>query len=153
MIAYPEFLPEPQRDGYGFQPVSPLARSEMQSGRTRQRRRFTSVPTVATVTWLFTEVEAQLFEGWFEHVLLSGSLPFNCPLKTPLGFDNYKAEFVDIYDGPVLVGVDDWRFSAQLRLLKRPLISKDLVVEVPDYILDADIFDRAMNQEWPETSE
>ena len=86
-------------------------------------------------------------------MLLSGSLPFNCPLKTPLGFDNYKAEFVDIYDGPVLVGVDDWRFSAQLRLLKRPLISKDLVVEVPDYILDADIFDRAMNQEWPESSE
>ena len=153
MIAYPEGLPEPQRDGYGFQPVSPLARSEMQSGRTRQRRRFTSVPTVATVTWLFTEVEAQLFEGWFEHVLLSGSLPFNCPLKTPLGFDNYKAEFVDIYDGPVLVGVDDWRFSAQLRLLKRPLISKDLVVEVPDYILDADIFDRALNQKWPESSE
>ena len=153
MIAYPEGLPEPQRDGYGFQAVSPLARSEMQSGRTRQRRRFTSVPTVATVTWLFTEVEAQLFEGWFEHVLLSGSLPINCPLKTPLGFDNYKAEFVDIYDGPVLVGVDDWRFSAQLRLLKRPLISKDLVVEVPGYILDADIFDRAMNQEWPESSE
>ena len=153
MIAYPEGLPEPQRDGYGFQAVSPLVRSEMQSGRTRQRRRFTSVPTVATVTWLFTEVEAQLFEGWFEHVLLSGSLPFNCPLKTPLGFDNYKAEFVDIYDGPVLVGVDDWRFSAQLRLLKRPLISKDLVVEVPGYILDADIFDRAMNQEWPKSSE
>ena len=56
MIAYPEDLPEPQRDGYGFQAVSPLARSEFQSGRTRQRRRFTSVPTVATVTWLFTEV-------------------------------------------------------------------------------------------------
>ena len=149
MIAYPMFLPEPQRDGYGFQPVSPMARSELQSGRTRQRRRFTSVPTVATVTWLFTEVEAQLFEGWFEHVLLSGSLPFNCPLKTPLGFDNYKAEFVDIYDGPVLVGVNDWRFSAQLRLLKRPVLDAEWVIDAPDYIAMADIFDIAMNRKWP----
>ena len=73
MIAYPEFLPEPQRDGYGFQPVSPMARSELQSGRARQRRRFTSVPTVASVTWLMDDTEAQLFEGEGEHVLLSGS--------------------------------------------------------------------------------
>ena len=96
MIAYPEFLPEPQRDGYGFQPVSPMARSELQSGRARQRRRFTSVPTVASVTWLMDDTEAQLFEGWFEHILLSGSLWFQCPLKTPLGMDEHRARFVDI---------------------------------------------------------
>ena len=104
MIAYPEFLPEPQRDGYGFQPVSPMARSELQSGRARQRRRFTSVPTVASVTWLMDDGEAQLFEGWFEHILLSGSLWFQCPLKTPLGMDEHRARFVDIYEGPILVG-------------------------------------------------
>ena len=153
MLAYPEGLPTPQREGYGFNPVSPMTSTKMVTGRTIQRRAFVSTPTEATVTWLFTAAEAQLFEGWFEHVLLSGSLPFECPLLTPLGFENYRANFVDIYTGPVLVGEDFWQFSAQLRLFKRPLINKDLVVEVPDYILDADIFDRAMNQEWPETSE
>ena len=149
MLAYPEGLPTPQRDGYGFDPVSPMTSSKLVTGRTVQRRAFRNTPTVAEVTWLFTESEAQLFEGWFEHVLESGSLPFECPLKTPLGFDNYQAQFVDIYKGPFLIGVDDWRFTAQLRLLKRPLIDKEWVVDAPEYILGADIFDIAMNQKWP----
>lgn len=149
MIAYPEFLPEPQRDGYGFQPVSPMARSELQSGRARQRRRFTSVPTVASVTWLMDDTEAQLFEGWFEHILLSGSLWFQCPLKTPLGMDEHRARFVDIYEGPILVGESFWRFTAKLELFKRPILDAGWIIDVPDYIVMADIFDVAMNQKWP----
>ena len=149
MIAYPEFLPEPQRDGYGFQPVSPMARSELQSGRARQRRRFTSVPTVASVTWLMDDGEAQLFEGWFEHILLSGSLWFQCPLKTPLGMDEHRARFVDIYEGPILVGESFWRFTAKLELFKRPIVNAEWIIEAPDYIAMADIFDIAMNQKWP----
>ena len=148
MIAYPEFLPEPQRDGYGFQPVSPMARSELQSGRARQRRRFTSVPTVASVTWLMDDGEAQLFEGWFEHILLSGSLWFQCPLKTPLGMDEHRARFVDIYEGPILVGESFWRFTAKLELFKRPILDAEWIIEAPDYIAMADIFDIAMNQKW-----
>ncbi|WP_369781855.1 hypothetical protein [Pseudomonas sp. WC2401] len=148
MIAYPEFLPEPQRDGYGFQPVSPMARSELQSGRARQRRRFISVPTVASVTWLMDDTEAQLFEGWFEHILLSGSLWFQCPLKTPLGMDEHRARFVDIYEGPILVGESFWRFTAKLELFKRPILAAEWIIDAPDYVAMADIFDIAMNQKW-----
>ena len=153
MLVYPEDLPTPQREGYGFDPVSPMTSTKLVTGRSIQRRAFVSTPTEVPVTWLFTAAEAQLFEGWFEHVLLSGTLPFECPLLTPLGFENYRANFVDIYSGPVLVGEDFWKFTAQLRLFKRPLVDKELVIEVPDYIIDADIFDRAMNQKWPEQTE
>ena len=149
MLAYPEDLPTPQREGYGFDPVSPMTSTKLVSGRSERRRAFVSTPTVATVTWLLTPSEAQLFEGWFEYVLLSGSLPFECPLLTPMGMEPYRANFVDIYSGPVLVGVDLWRFSAQLSLFKRPLIDKEWIVDAPDYILGADIFDIAMNQKWP----
>lgn len=153
MLAYPEGLPTPQREGYGFDPVSPMTSTKLVSGRSERRRAFVSTPTVATVTWLLTPSEAQLFEGWFEYVLLSGSLPFECPLLTPMGLEPYRANFVDIYSGPVLVGVDLWRFSAQLSLFKRPLIDKEWIVDAPDYILGADIFDIAMNQEWPRQHE
>lgn len=153
MLAYPEGLPTPQREGYGFDPVSPMTSTKLVSGRSERRRAFVSTPTVATVTWLLTPSEAQLFEGWFEYVLLSGSLPFECPLLTPMGLEPYRANFVDIYSGPVLVGVDLWRFSAQLSLFKRPLIDKEWVVDAPDYILGADILDIAMNQKWPEYTE
>ena len=153
MLAYPEGLPTPQREGYGFDPVSPMTSTKLVSGRSERRRAFVSTPTVATVTWLLTPSEAQFFEGWFEHVLLSGSLPFECPLLTPMGMEPYRANFVDIYSGPVLVGVDHWRFSAQLSLFKRPLIDKEWVVDAPEYILDADIFDIAMNRDWPKHAE
>ncbi|MDA7021080.1 hypothetical protein [Pseudomonas fragi] len=153
MLAYPEGLPTPQREGYGFDPVSPMTSTKLVSGRSERRRAFVSTPTVATVTWLLTPSEAQLFEGWFEYVLLSGSLPFECPLLTPMGMEPYRANFVDIYSGPVLVGVDLWRFSAQLSLFKRPLIDKEWVVDAPDYVLGSDIFDLAMNQKWPKHTE
>ncbi|CAI8735333.1 PMD domain-containing protein [Pseudomonas sp. IT-196MI5] len=149
MIEYPKFLPLPQRKCYGFQSVSPIAHSDQQSGRARQRRRFTSVPTVATVTWLLNDTQAQLFEGWFEHILLSGSLWFQCPLKTPLGVDDHRAHFIDIYDGPNLVGVSHWRFSAKVELFKRPILDVGWIITVPDYVAMADIFDRAINHEWP----
>lgn len=149
MISYPEGLPLPERDGYGFQSVSPMIRSELQSGRARQRRRYTSVPTTSSVSWLLDDTEAQLFEGWFEYVLLSGTLFFECPLKTPQGLETYQARFTDIYRGPTLVGDSFWRFTANLELLKRPLVDREWFLILPDYVLMADIFDIAMNREWP----
>ena len=149
MISYPEGLPLPERDGYGFQSVSPMIRSELQSGRSRQRRRYTSVPTTSTVSWLLDDAESQLFEGWFEYVLMSGTLWFECPLKTPMGLEDYRARFTDIYTGPTLVGDSFWRFTAKLELLKRPLADPEWFLIAPDYILMSDIFDRAMTQKWP----
>ncbi|AWY43865.1 hypothetical protein DKY63_29710 [Pseudomonas putida] len=150
MIEYPEGLPAPLREGYDFMPVSPIARTQLTTGRAIQRRRFSSVPTVASVSWMFTDAQAQLFEGWFEHVLLSGSLWFQCQLKTPIGFDDYQARFTDIYNGPTLVGVSLWRFTANLELLKRPVVDAAWVLFAPEYILQSNIFDVAMNKEWPE---
>jgi phage-related minor tail protein len=66
-IIYPdEYLPMPLMDGYGFKPISPLLRTEMTSGRARQRRRYTSTPTQASVKWIFqTDALAQVFEAFF----------------------------------------------------------------------------------------
>jgi hypothetical protein len=126
-----------------------MIRSELQSGRSRQRRRYTSVPTMSSVSWLFSDTQSQVFEGWFEHVLMSGTLWFECPLKTPLGLETYQARFTSIYSGSTLVGVSHWRFTANLELFKRPIVDAEWVLIAPEYILMSDIFDRTMNQEWP----
>lgn len=149
MIQYPEGLPLPLREGYGFDPVSPMVSTQLVTGRKIRRRAHQNVPTRTSVTWLLSAPQAQLFEGWFEHVLISGTLPFECPLKTPLGLENYQANFDDIYRGPELVGVDHWRFTAELWLLKRPIVGADWVVIAPEYVLYSSIFDRAMTQKWP----
>lgn len=149
MIEWPELLPCAIRDNYGLQTVSPMIRTEMQSGRARQRRAFTSTPTMANVSWIMTETQSQLFESWWESALVSGSKWFECPLKTPIGLRTYAARFTDVYQGPTLYGACHWRFSATLELRERPIIRGDWAEVAPEYIIMADIFDKAMNREWP----
>ncbi|WP_288659542.1 MULTISPECIES: hypothetical protein [Pseudomonas] len=151
MIQYPEGLPCALRDGYDLSPVSPLKRSEMQSGRARQRRRFTSVPTMASVSWIMNDVQGQLFEAWFRDALEDGALWFEMPLKTPEGERSYTARFTDIYSGPTLTGKSNWKFTAQLELRERPILAPGWGLYAPDYVLMSAIFDKAMNFEWPES--
>ncbi len=150
-VSYPhEYLPLPLQDGYGFKPISPLLRTQLTSGRARQRRQYTSTPTQASVTWMFTtDAQAQLFEAWYRDTISDGAAWFLMRLQTPLGVESYKCRFTDIYDGPVLVAPIYWRFSATLELWKRPLLPPGWV-EFPYFVVNQDIIDLALNREWPE---
>lgn len=149
MTEFPDTLPSPLRAGYGLNHVSPLQRTEMASGRARQRRRFTSVPTMAQVQWLFTQAQAQLFEGWFVHEISDGAVWFNVRLRTPMGLKPYEARFAGMYEGPELVGIADWRITAQLELRERQTASED-EMQFPLEIAYGEIFDRTMNSHWPD---
>ena len=133
-----QYFPMPQRSGLGYTPVSPLMRSTMTSGRTRQRRKYTSVPTEAGVSWVFTDVQAQLFEAWF-----------NMRIRTPLGVSDYVCRFKDIYDGPVLYALGYWKISATLELWERPILPPGWG-NFPEFIAGQNIIDYALNKEWPE---
>lgn len=63
--------------------------------------------------------------------------------------DGHRARFVDIYEGSILVGESFWRFTVKLELFKRPVLDACWIIDAPDYIAMADIFDIAMNQKWP----
>lgn len=150
MIQYPDGLPCFVREGYEIETVSPLMRTPMVSGRSRQRRRYKSTPTmVNAVTKSMNDSQAQLFEAWWEETLISGTQYFECPLKTPLGMQTYVARFIDIYQGPELVGVSRWKFRCQLELRNRPILPSGWAAVAPDFILNAGKFDRLMNDTWP----
>ncbi|GHC19515.1 hypothetical protein [Aidingimonas halophila] len=148
-IDFPADLPLPQREGYGLEHVSPLLRTELASGRARQRRRFTSVPTTVSVSWVLSEVEAQLFEGWFRYAISDGAAWFNVTIKTPVGLKPYVARFAGMYDGPDLLGIGHWRISAELEIRERQTVDSSYVIHLPNFILYQSIFDQAMNREWP----
>ncbi len=149
-LDYPDGLPWPIRDGYDFKSVSPFMRTNLDSGRARQRRKFTSVPTMCNVTWIFNgDTQVAAFEAWFRDALLDGEEWFNSPLKTPIGDGQYVCRFTDMYNGPTLVGLCAWRVSAVLELWERPLMPPGWGL-LPEYLLGADIFDIAMNEKWPE---
>ncbi len=80
---------------------------------------------------------------------MDGAAWFLCPLRTPLGLDYYKSKFVDIYEGPILVGGKYWRFTATLEVYTRPLLP-DGSTAYPDPFLHPEIVDLTANKEWPE---
>lgn len=148
MILYPEGLPRGLHNGRTYQTVSPLKRSELASGRARQRRNFTSVPTMAQISWIFNSQQCRLFEIWWRDDLVDGSQWFEAPLDTPLGYQDYTARFTDVYSGPSRVGPNLWSISAELELRERPLLPIGWSI-LPSFILNPEIFDYAMNREWP----
>lgn len=150
-IDWPDNLACVLREGYNINHVSPLMRTDLVSGRARQRRLFTSVPSVVDVQFMMNSSEAAYFEVWFKATLMDGARWFNIPiLKTPIGNGPFVARFIDIYQGPTLqpTSVDHWRFTAQLELWERPVLPDDWA-DFPDFILMANIIDVAMNRNWP----
>lgn len=154
-IFYPhEYLPAPllsPTGDTGFTPVNPILRTTMTSGRARQRRLYTSVPTQSNVKWHFKkDGEGQLFEAWFKHNLNDGISWFYMRMKTPLGVKYYKCRFISIYDGPYFLAPRGWQYTATLELWERPVLSAEHL-EFPDYIVNGDIVDIASNREWPKS--
>ncbi|AZV93594.1 hypothetical protein CBF45_07575 [Bordetella sp. J329] len=149
-IDYPEGLPNPLREGHSLQSVSPFRRTQMASGRSRSRLLYESVPVRGTWDFIFkTDGQAAAFEAWFRDALKNGTEWFNIPRRTPLGIIRLVCQFTDIYAGPTLVGRSSWRYSCPLEIWERPLMPPGWGL-APEYLIHADLFDIAMNREWPE---
>ncbi|MDI3356978.1 hypothetical protein MO767_21885 [Pseudomonas sp. UYIF39] len=139
MLTMPDGIPLPLREGYGFKPTSPIVRSQFVTGRARNRRRYLSVPTEVSVSWLCNAEQAKLFEGWCKWGIGWADW-FMCPIRSPLGLVQTKAQFTDIYDGPKLVGVNLWRYTAVLSLFEMPILNE---AELTDLLAGMDV--RVMN--------
>jgi hypothetical protein len=149
-IDYPSYLPSPVRDNYDINHVSPFARTSMSTGRARQRRVFTYVPSIVTITWYMNDIEASLFEGWFKYGITDGAEWFNIDLKTPVGnFAPYECRFTEMYDGPTIDDARNWRFTAQLEIRERPVITEEWYIYGQEFILGSNIIDVALNKHWP----
>lgn len=149
-IDFPPQLPCPLKEGHSVKHVQPFVRTNMESGRARQRRRFTSVPSMQTFKWVFTSLEAQIFEAWFRDALNDGAEWFNFNTFNPLGDTRIVCRFASMYEGPNPFGALQWTVSAELEVWERPLLDDGWGL-LPDYLDGAAIFDRALNDVWPET--
>lgn len=148
LVSWPTQLPLPEQSGYAIQHVSPLQRTTMVSGRARQRRVYTSVPSNVAVQWFLTEQQAQLFEAFFRYAITDGADWFLLPLKTPMFTGDYECRFTSIYEGPVLIAYDKWTVSATIEIKERQTLSESWVY-APQYVIDSSIIDVALNDLWP----
>jgi len=144
---YPDGLPCPLRESYAFTPVNNIRRTSMDSGRARQRIEFRNVPTMVSLRWVMSPSQAMLFEAWAAQIVGAGW--FDIELLTPMGFDTQEVRFTETPVGGELTGKFLWKYQVNCEVRNRPLMPPGWAEILPDYILYADIFDRAMNDEWP----
>lgn len=140
---YPEGLPCPLRENYAFTPVNNIRRTNMDSGRARQRIEFRNVPTMVQLSWIMSSPQATLFEAWAAQIVGAGW--FTMTLLTPLGFEDQEVRFTETPVGGELTGKFLWRYRVVCEVRDRPLIGLDWIEILPDYVLYSDIFDRAIN--------
>jgi hypothetical protein len=143
---YPDGLPCPLRENYAFTPVNNIRRTPMDSGRARQRVEFRNVPTMVQLSWIMSSPQAAVFEAWAAQVVGAGW--FTMTLLSPLGFETQEVRFTETPVGGELVGKFSWRYRVVCELRKRPLLDPGWI-DFPEFILEADIIDLAMNREWP----
>ena len=131
-------------------PELTFMRTQLQSGRSRQRRKYTSVPTSGSVSWVMSRAQALVFEAWFRDVVIDGASWFYMPRKTPLGMQSQATRFTAMPD-PEPFGPNRWKYSSSVETWGRPV---DIVPagwgEFPQFLLEANIIDVALNREWPE---
>lgn len=148
---YPEGLPCPLRENYAFTPVNNIRRTNMDSGRARQRIEFRNVPAMVQLSWIMTQEQARLFEAWAAQVVGAGW--FEMELLTPLGFTTEEVRFTETPVGGELTGKFLWRYRVACEVRDRPLMPPGWAEWLPEYIMQSDIFDYAMNREWPQAPE
>lgn len=145
---YPSGLPAAQKRDRAFQMVDPLVSTQSSNGQTRWYRRFTDVPTATPVSWIFSDLQCQVFQGWFKDTLRDGAEWFDMPLTTDVGRHVEQCHFVQAYSGPKRLGFNRWQIGADIVLRRRPLGAPNDGL-FPDEILRSDILDRTINLEWP----
>lgn len=113
LVAWPSAdLPIPSlRFTLGNEPS--IIRTQMASGRFRQRKRFTAEQRPMTAQWRFTEAQFRIFQGWFKFKINSGADFFTMELLLGDGLESYTIRFTDTaysatYNEPF------WDVSAEL---------------------------------------
>lgn len=144
---YPEGLPYPLRESYARTPTNNIRRTPMDSGRARQRIEFPTAPDTIQLTWIFTAPQAMLFTAWAAQVVGAGW--FTMPLLSPLGFNDEEVRFTEVPVGGELTGKFLWRYRVVCESRNRPLLPPGWAELLPSFVLNPEIFDYAMNDEWP----
>ena len=122
MELWPYILPPPEVN-FTVLPDTNALRLDMESGTTRQRRRFTTDRLTLDVGWSFTQEELEIFVAFLALRLENGTAPFYMPLNLGGGEKLYRLRFPEgKYSTPYDVA-GFWRVTAQLETV---LLSDEL---------------------------
>lgn len=123
MASWPSQLPAPMLEGYGLEPQASFARTDMDAGPARQRRRFTSAPTHVSASVTVTRSQLDIFEGWYRHRIDDGAAWFDGPLYNGRGKTTVEFRFLEPWTSTPLGG-GVWRIACKWETRNRPVMSE-----------------------------
>lgn len=119
MATWPTNLPDPLTSGYSIQPQQAFIRTDMDQGPARQRRRFTTTPTVYSVKWIMSEQQFGIFESWFRDEVDDGAAWFTINLRGGTGIQAVEARFMQPWTSTRVAPM--YEVDGQLEVRNRPI--------------------------------
>lgn len=132
MTAWPSVLPEAEMPSYGYERRDIAIRTEMDTGRTRMRQRFSDGPATVNLTWKMTHFQMAYFEGWWLNIIAAGTLPFTTKIKIGSGWIDHECRFLKPYTASVL-GDDIFQVSAPVEATQLEVWSAEFLALVDAY--------------------
>ncbi|WP_024590491.1 MULTISPECIES: hypothetical protein [unclassified Pseudoalteromonas] len=128
LVKYPKDLKLPLVSSHRLSQNSNLLRTDMASGRARQRKRFQSVPSTMSATWKLNPYQAQLLEGFVTHGVNDAANWFLMPVLTPQGLIEHEVRFIKSPLESCTYNGGFWNYSANIEIKKRQVVSEEATV-------------------------
>ena len=128
MINYPSSLPLPRLKDAAYKRQPNILRTEMSTGRARQRRKHLSVPTLMEATWRLRKDEATVFEGFVDHGVNLIDW-FLMDILTPRGVVKHQVRFMkDPLENMKPISALVWQYQAQIEMKEYKAASEEEAV-------------------------
>lgn len=137
-IDWPTILPPGQLNPYQYQRWDVAVDTELDTGRSRVRRRCSDGPAAFQINWLMTEIQFAYFESWFLHVLAGRANAFNMIINVGSGCSAHECRFKAPYVMQGLVRPDLYRVQGQLEIRQISLWSQDFLEAIDAFIAGGD---------------
>ena len=109
----------------------------MDSGKVRQRQRFTVESSFYVVQWDLTDAQRALFKGIIKHKLVAGEEFFTIVLPVNNGLESVNARIIDGSYSEAYSRVFGWQVNVNMECFEVPTYTEDEV----DTIIYADLID------------
>ncbi len=126
LLCWPDWMPVPLRDGYGYEPADRRVKSEMEIG-TVNRVEFDADENTIQCSLALDETQSLFFETFEHDCLRQGTRAFRIPVRMADKVESYKATFASRPKMTGILGVCHLRYSFSLRIEKRNLMDGDAI--------------------------
>lgn len=125
MFEWPDDFPMPDNDNYSIDPQVAVIRTQMESGRARQRQRFPGAQNMVKLSWTLNGEQHKRFKSYHLYNLNSGCDWFALPLTTGRYVIPHIGRFVAGKYSENHSGFDKWVVSAVIEIKEADLVTPE----------------------------